>query len=98
MPLMPPIPPSAYVEQAPAQRMPGPDHPGNEPHYEEPPDLSTLKHIQMSQRSLVITGDNVPGTMGMKFKACDPELIATANRVLQRWFMKYQRQHGGHSI
>ena len=97
MPLTPPVPPSVYVEQAPAQRVPGPGQPDVERHYEEPPDLSILEYMQMSQLAPAITGAIVPGNMGAEFKACDPELIAIGNRALKRWFKRYQRERGGYS-
>ncbi|HEY5328301.1 MAG TPA: hypothetical protein VIJ79_00310 [Acidobacteriaceae bacterium] len=97
MPLLPPRPQFIPVTYAESRSIPDPRKPTDEPHleeshFEEPPDLRPLDEIQATWAPFAVTGTLIPG--GIPASAAmlsDPELIAAANDVLERWFINYRR-------
>jgi hypothetical protein len=89
---LPPCPPVVYRIDAKPNSTSQPEELTTELHFEKLPDISILNDIQATQVSYAVTGAIVPGrTYDKPVLPSDQELIAAANRSLQRWFRNYQR-------
>jgi hypothetical protein len=88
-----PTPSPAYVQAGSPRQLPNPgdSHDEFERHFEEPPSVSIMEYIQMSQLVPVATGAMVPGNFQRPMSpAWDPELLAAGNRALAHWFRTHR--------
>jgi hypothetical protein len=89
---LPPCQALVYRLDAKSHSVPRPEELGMELHFEERPDISILNDFRATQVSYAVTGALVAGQKyANPAMVPDPELIATANRILERWFRDYQR-------